>query len=164
MAVHLYLRVFECIFKEEKDNQNKRPFDASCRPNGWVTSLKCISHLTYPNRHYLCEGVVSRMHELRHIWRRVSRANETCHIIMRHVAYEWGMPYHAWMRHVAHEWAMAHIIEACRIWMSHVTGRVWMCHGAYECAMWHMNESYAWAMWHENESCHTWHMDESCHI
>ena len=50
--------------------------------------------------------------------------NESCHI---------------WMSHVTYEWVMSHMNESCHIWMSHVT---------YEWVMSHMNESL-----HMNESC-----------
>jgi len=53
--------------------------------------------------------------------------NESCHIWMSHVTYEWVMWYmnescHIWMSHVTvtYEWVMSHMNESCYIWMRHV--------------------------------------------
>jgi len=179
MAVHLYLRVIECIFKEEKDSQNKIFFHASCRPNGLVTSRICISHLTYPNRHYLCEGVVSRMHEFRHIWWRLSRANETCHILMRHVTSRMNQACRTWMRHVVsrmneacrkwmshgtHNWGMSHMNEPCDRSNMNVSCCIWMCHVTYEWVICMSHVTWEWVMSHMTYGWVMSHINESCHI
>ena len=98
--------------------------------------------------------------------------NESCHMWMSHVTYEWVMtlvPPRGLIK--SFEWVMSHINESCHIWMSHVT-----C----EWVMSHMNESWLWCLQEAqsgllNESCHLWmshvtyewvmsHMNESCHI
>ena len=63
--------------------------------------------------------------------------NESCHIWMSHVTYEWVMSHmnescHIWTSHVPFEWVMSQMNESCHIWTSHVT---------YEWVMSHMNES-----------------------
>jgi len=52
--------------------------------------------------------------------------------IMAHMNESW----HIWMSHVAYEWVMAHIFEITDITIPH-----WMSHVAYEWVMSHMNES-----------------------
>jgi len=49
------------------------------------------------------------------------RVNESCHIWMSHVAYEWVMSHMnesccIWMSHVTYEWVMLHMNESCHIW------------------------------------------------
>jgi len=91
--------------------------------------------------------------------------NESCHVRMRHVTYEWGMSHmneacHVWISHShvneachIYEWGMSHMNESCNIWISHVT--------------------YGWIVSHMNESCHRWmshatdewivsHINQSC--
>jgi len=77
--------------------------------------------------------------------------NESCHIWMSHVTYEWVMSHMnesclIWVSHVTYEWVMSHMNESCLIWMSHV--------------------SYEWVMSHMNESCLIWMcqvtVNESC--
>ena len=52
--------------------------------------------------------------------------NESCHMWMSHVTYEWVMSYmnescHIWMSHGTCEWVMSHIAASCHIWMCQVT-------------------------------------------
>jgi len=87
--------------------------------------------------------------------------NESCHIWMSHVTYEWIMSHmnescHTWMSHVTYEWVMPHINEPCHAWMSHVTYEWVMSHMNESCHTWMSHMTYEWVMPHMNESCHTW--------
>jgi len=73
---------------------------------------------------------------------------------------------HIWMRHVTYEWVTSHMNETCHIWMSHVTWE-WV---TSECVTSRENEAYQmcilrwvnhtggseWVMSRMNESCHIW--------
>jgi len=87
--------------------------------------------------------------------------NETCHIWMSPVTYEWVPSHtnesrHIRMSPVTYEWVTSHMNESRHIWMSPVT---------YEWVTSHMNESrhvrmshvtYEWVTSHMNESRHIW--------
>jgi len=95
--------------------------------------------------------------------------NESCHI---------------WMNRIEYEWVMSHMNELFRICMSQVTSKCVMSHMAEPCpaktnhVMSYMNEScHIWMSHdtHMNESYHIWmshvthkwvmvHMNASCHI
>jgi len=90
--------------------------------------------------------------------------NESCHIWMGHVTYEWVMSHmkescHLWMSHVTYEWGTSHMNKArfmqlsavCYKWMDIEDADTW-CHGTL------MNESchtHEWAMPHMNVSLYT---------
>jgi len=87
----------------------------------------------------------------------MSHMNESCHIWMSHVTYEWVMSHmnescHIWMSHVTYEWVMSHMNAACHIWMSQQHLKViyvtCVC-----CTRVMMHVTYEWVM---NASCHTW--------
>jgi len=61
----------------------------------------------------------------------MSHMNESCHI---------------WMSHVTYEWVMSHMNESCHIWMSH--------HMKESCHIWMSHVTYEWVMSHMNEPCH----------
>jgi len=107
--------------------------------------------------------------------------NESCHIRMSHVTYEWVMSHHIWMSHVRYERVMSRlslrhkIIDESHVWMSHVTrmnesrhtyewvtSHVWMSHVTHQFAapnLWwitRMNDTYERVMSHMNESHHIW--------
>jgi len=82
----------------------------------------------------------------------MSHMNESCHIWMSHVKYEWVYCYlccHVWMSHVTCEWVMSHMNESCQVWMSvllfvlsrmNESTHIWMSHVTYEWVMSSMNE------------------------
>jgi len=100
-------------------------------PYQWVC-LTWMSHVIWISRGmYKCRSTYE-----------LARMNESCHIWMIHVTYEWGMSHmnescHVWMRHVSHEWVMSRMNEACLTWMSHVT---WISRGTHDSVMAHINE------------------------
>jgi len=87
--------------------------------------------------------------------------NESCHIWMSHVTYEWVVPHmnescHIWMSHVTYEWVMSHMNKSHHIWMSHVTYEWVVSHMNESCHIWMSPITYEWVMSHMNESCHIW--------
>ena len=90
----------------------------------------------------------------------MSYMNESCHIWMNYVTYEWVMLHmnescHIRMSRVTYEWVMAHMNESCHIWMSHVTYEWAMSHMNKPCHIWTNHVTYEWVMSHMNESCHS---------
>jgi len=87
--------------------------------------------------------------------------NESCHI---------------WMSHVTYEWVMSHMNESCHIWMSHVTYEwnlthtelyhEWTSHVMYKCVMWWISYVIYTCICDITHSYVAWliHMNESCHI
>ena len=94
-----------------------------------------------------------------HMNARLSHTNETCHVWMSRVKYEWVMAHinqtcHVWMRHVTYECVQVthecdrNTNESCHIRVRHVT---------HECIMSRMNarSSYTtWDMTHADKTCH----------
>jgi len=108
----------------------------------------------------------------------MSHMNESCHIGMSHVTYEWVMSHmnescHKWTRHVTYEWVMSHVNESRHIWMSHVPYE-WVMSHTMTCSVYHLTSTISKVISHMNESCHihtshvtyNWvmsHSIESCH-
>ena len=63
---------------------------------------------------------------------------------------------HMWMSHVTYEWVMSRMNESCQIWMSHVTykwvmSHLWMSHVTHTNQLFHIRIShvrYDWVMSH----------------
>ena len=79
----------------------------------------------------------------------VARVNESCHV---------------WVSHVTYEWVMSRVSESCHVWVSHVT---------YEWVVSRMNESCLTCLYSFSQTSHSSFfetycirhiMDESCHI
>jgi len=78
--------------------------------------------------------------------------NESCHIRISQVTYEWVMA------HV--KWVTWHMNESCWIWMSNE----WiMSHMNESCHIWMSQFTYEWVMAHMNESCHTCMSHVTCY-
>jgi len=136
------------------------------------------SHITYT--WVKCAELSADSLAVIHVTGVMSHMNESCHI---------------WMSHVTYEWVMSHMNESCHIWMRHATYHVYVYVYVTE-VMSHMNVTsrhihiVTWRL--EPKSCHicmshvTWvmshavtyvcdrshvtyecvmsHMNESCHI
>jgi len=118
----------------------------------------------------------------------MSHTNESCHISMSHVTYQWVMPCvnepcDISMSHVSHKWVKSNANESCDVvlfyrWMSHSTHEYESFH------IWRSRFTYKWVMSHISDSHHTYdmthiwtrkwrshvthegvmsHMKESCH-
>jgi len=85
-----------------------------------ANSILCVRELNY----FMQRILSSLFSSVSHMWR--SRfMNESCHIWMSHVTYEWVMSH-------MDEWVMSHMNESCLIRISYVTyewvmSYVWMC-------------------------------------
>jgi len=64
--------------------------------------IRDMSHVNFYIKNSNCSCLITRMNCLSVM----SHMNESCHI---------------WMSHVTYEWVMSHMNESCHIWMSHVT-------------------------------------------
>jgi len=93
--------------------------------------------------------------------------NESYHIRMRRVTYEWVMSHtneswHIWISHLTSD--RVHVNESCHIWMRRVTYEWVMSHMHESCHVWMSHVSYEWVMSHMNESCLIWmsHVSYEC--
>jgi len=119
-----------------------------------------------------CHWVMSRLSEssckwMSHVtcgWRysrvvasfKVSR--ESCHILIRHVTYEWVMSYmtescYKWLSHVTYEWVVSHMNESRHICMSSDTYE-WSCVYSTSCHSWMSLVTHEWVMSHTTGAPH----------
>ena len=99
--------------------------------------------------------------------------DESCHMWMSHVPYEWGLPTvndescHTWLQHMQWAgrwgkksacgwWVILDMIESYQIWMSHVRYEWVMLDMNESCQIWMSHVTHEWVLSHMNESCPTW--------
>jgi len=96
---------------------HKKKMDESCHAREWVIwenesferEIELFQQMSRFRKWVISENESFYVHETV-CWeigiRHVTHMNESCHI---------------WMSHVTYEWVMSHMNESCHIWMSHVT-------------------------------------------
>jgi len=108
----------------------------------------------------------------------LSRMNESCHVCMSHVTYEWVMEcvrraschtrsssvFHSptWLSTMicvymcAYNWVVSRMYESCHVWMSPVAYEWVLSRMNESCHVWMSHVTYEWVMSRMNESCHVW--------
>jgi len=131
-SCHTYERVMSHTWMSHVTHMNE-----SCQIYKWVISHIWMSHVTHTNESsHTYEWVVSQVCSLSSfclcvcvcvcvggcVHEFVRTKQESHHVEMRHLAYEWVMS-HMWMRHVTHVNETCHKCECVmlRIWMVHVS-------------------------------------------
>jgi len=107
---------------------------------------------------YVCDMTHSYV-TCQYVMSHVSRINQSCHIWMGQVIFEWIMSHFMshindsnpmWMGHVRYEWVQAHMNESCHIWrnqvisewvMSHIMSHISNMHVTWLIHTWHINAS-----------------------
>ena len=101
----------------------------------------------------------------------IAHLNESCHIWMSHVAYEWVMsPQHLKPRdlgqsHAKYASSVLCVLcgsrpsKVCHVSMSHVTSERVMSNTNESCHIWRSHVTDEWVIPHTNESSHVWMSD-----
>jgi len=121
-----------------------------------------MSHMWYRRAWVMCGRLVDsfniRVTWMNHMWinKKWCHVNETYTYCVLWNKSDVNESWHIWMSHVTYEWVMSRMNEPCHVWMSHATSKWVMSRMNESCHIWMSHVTYEWVMSRMNESCHIW--------